>query len=386
MRLGRVAGALLSLAFAAGCGRGEEPVGPPPAEVIVATARVGKIPDTRDYVGNVRAVNSVDVRARVRGYLTAKSFEEGALVAEGDLLYRIDPRDYVAKLDAARAELARARATATRAVLDFARAEDLYDGKIVSTAMLDARRADRDAAQADVAAAEAAVTDAELSLSYCTVHAPLSGRIGRSLVDPGNLVGESGQDTVLARIVQLDPIYVDFAASEDDSLHAPRKAGADAVRVRLRRADGTLLPAEGLVDYVDPAVDARTGTVGVRAVVPNPDGILRPGEFVRLQAVFPERTALLVPQRAILEQQGGSYVLLVTAEDVVEIRPVELGAAAGGLQQIRSGLRAGDRVVADGSHKARPGQKVTPKPLEEAPAGPQPAAAPALGEPGEPGP
>jgi len=385
MRRARIAGALLWLAFVAGCDRGEAPTGGPPAEVFVATAQIGTLPDRRDFVGNVRAVNSVDVRARVRGYLKAKYFDEGALVEEGDLLYRIDSRDYEAKLAAARAELARARANANRAKQDFARAEELYDGKIMSTSTLDARRADRDAAQADVAAAEAAVTDAELSLSYCTVRAPISGRIGRSLVDPGNLVGESGQDTVLARIVQLDPIYVDFATSEDDSIPVPRKGDEATVRVRLRHADDSPYPEEGRVDYVDPAVDSRTGTVGVRAVVSNPDGVLKPGEFVRVQAIFPEQNALLVPQRTILEQQGGSYVLLVNADDVVEIRPVQLGAATAGLQQIRSGLRAGDRVIADGTQKARPGQKVTAKPLEEARAGVLPGTAVAPDEPEKPG-
>src|SRR5690606_9605287 len=176
----RVLGAAaLALALAAGCGRGEAPFQPPPPEVIVATARLGTVPDHREYVGNVRAVNRVEVRARVRGYLIAQHFADGQRVAVGDVLFEIDPRTYEAALAEAKGQLARARAAAERARRDFARAEELYAQNVVGASVLDQRRAERDARLAEVEAAEAAVRTAELELSFCTVRAPIAGRIGR---------------------------------------------------------------------------------------------------------------------------------------------------------------------------------------------------------------
>ncbi len=338
----------------------------------VATAREGTIPDRREYVGTVRAMRSVDVRARVRGYLLEQSYVDGQRVAEGDLLFRIDPSTYEVKLAETKGELARARAAAAQAKADFARASELFEGRVMSQAELDARRAERDATVAEVESARAAVRAAELDLSYCAVRAPLSGRIGRRLVDPGNLVGESGQDTVLARIVQVHPIHVDFTVPEQDrrqAIHAGPTEGSSesdgaAIPVALVLGDGTPYPSTGVVDYVDPVVDPMRGTVAVRAKFDNPDEILKPGEFVRVTAILPPRTgAILVPERAVLDEQGGSYVLVVKDDDTVESRRVALGVAQDGMQQIVDGLAAGERVIADGVQKARPGQTVSPKPL-----------------------
>jgi membrane fusion protein (multidrug efflux system) len=357
------------------CGRGEGPGEPPPPTVQVATARLGALPDHREYVGNVRAVNRVDVRARVRGYLLAQRFEDGEPVRAGDVLFEIDPAPYQAALARAEGQLARARAAAERARRDYLRAQELFDAKVVSVSGLDQRRAERDAAIADVAAAEAAVRSAELDLSYCTVRAPIAGRIGRALVDVGNLVGESGQDTVLAEIVQVDPVHVYFAPTELERLEVERGARegriprerAGAIPIRLRLGDGTPYDQEGVVDYVDPTVESTRGTITVRALVPNPDGALKPGEFVRVIAIFPDiADAVLVPQRAILDQQGGTYVLVVNDDDTVVQRPVRLGALHEGLQQIVEGLSAGERVIAEGVQKARPGGKVVATPLAEA--------------------
>jgi RND family efflux transporter MFP subunit len=362
------------------CG-GEGPGGPPPAEVRVAIARSGSVPDRREYVGNVRATNAVDVRARVRGYLLEQKFEDGQLVEEGQILFQIDPSTYAVALAEARGQLARARAAALRAERDFERAEELLRDNVASQSVLDARRAERDSAQAEVVSAEAAVRAAELSLSYCTVRAPIRGRIGRALVDVGNLVGESGQDTVLAQIVQIDPIHVDFAPTERDRLDVLRgaqegrlPAQREGVPITLILGDGTPYPHAGIIDYVDPTIEPTRGTVAVRALVPNPDSVLKPGEFVRVVVVFPDlRDAVLIPERAVLDQQGGSYVLVVKPDDSVESRPVRLGATHEGMQQITAGLELGERVIADGVQKARPGQKVVPKPLEDV-AAPQPAA------------
>lgn len=369
-------GAIAALAalVALACGRDEQAAAPPPPEVLVATAQVGNVPDRREYSANVRAVNRVDVRARVRGYLREQLFEDGQLVAKDALLFRIDPREYEIALAEAKGQQARARANADRARRDFARAQELYQQKVVSVSVLDERRAARDAAAAEVQAADAAVRDAELNLSYCQVTAPIAGRIGRALVDVGNLVGESGQDTVLAEIVQVDPIHVYFAPTERDRLDVLRGAEEGrippvrigTIPIELRLGDGSLYAHPGVVDYVDPTVEATRGTVTVRALVPNPDDVLRPGQFVRATAVFPDRTgAVLVPQRAVLQEQAGSSLLVVTPDGVVESRTVEVGAVHDGMQEIRSGLAAGERVVVDGVQKARPGSKVVAKPLAE---------------------
>jgi len=371
-----IAGAafLVALGSLLACGRGDAPGGPPAPEVGVATARLGNVPDRREYVGNVEAVNRVEVRARVRGYLQEQLFEDGDAVAAGELLFRIDPSTFEVALAEAKGEQARARATAVVAERELARAQELFDQNVLSRSQLDQRRADRDRGVAELAAAEAAVRAAELQLSYTQVTAPIAGRIGRAQVDVGNLVGESGQDTVLAEIVQLDPIHVYFAPTERDRLDVLRgeregriphqRTGTIPIEVRL--GDGTPYPHPGVLDYVDPTIEPTRGTVTVRALVPNPEGALKPGEFVRVTAIFPEiPNAVLVPERAVLDEQGGSYVLVVGAEDTVEYRKVTRGGVHDGLQQVTSGLAVGERVIADGVQKAPPGAKVVPKPLAE---------------------
>lgn len=365
---------------ASACGSGEQAGEPPPPEVRVASAVLGTVPDRREYVGNVRAMNLVELRARVRGYLLERRFEEGRMVTAGELLFRIDPSTYEVALAQAEGELARARANARRAELDYQRAQELFDKRVVSKSVIDAARADRDATAADVAAADAAVLEAKLNLSWCEVRAPLTGRIGRALVDVGNLVGESGQDTVLAQIVQIDPIHVYFSPTERDRLDvlrgeregripADRVSGTIPIEVRL--GDGTRYPHDGTIDFVAPTIEDARGTVSVRALLPNPQGTLKPGEFVRVTAVFPDRTdVVLIPQRALLVEQGGAYVLVVDDADTVVHRRVVPGILHDGMQQIVEGLAAGERVIADGVQKARPGAKVVAKPLDAAPAPP----------------
>ena len=366
--------AVVFAAQALACGRGEQAGGPPPPEVVVAAAKIGSVPDRREYVGNVRAINAVDVRARVRGYLKEERFEEGHFVEAGQVLFVIDPSTYQVELNEARGQYARAKAAAEKARRDFARAEELTRDGVASISVLDARRADRDQTQAEIASAEARVGAAELNLSYCTVRAPISGRIGRALVDVGNLVGESGQDTVLAHLVQVDPIHVDFAPTERDRLDVLRgaaegrlPANREGLPVQILLGDGTPYPHPGKIDYIDPTIEPTRGTVAVRALVPNPEGALKPGEFVRAVVVFPDVSdAVLVPQRAVVDQQGGTFVLVVKDEGTVESRSVALGASHDGMQQVKSGLAAGERVIVDGVQKARPGQKVVAKEAAEA--------------------
>lgn len=369
----RAAGALAAVLLA--CGRGEPPH-PPPPEVVVAEARLGNVPDRREYVGNVRAVNEVEVRARVRGYLIERAFREGQQVAAGDVLFRIDPSPYQAALAEAKGRLAQARAAAQLARAEFERARVLREQNVLSAADFDARREQQLAADAGVESARAAVESAQLDLSWCTVHAPIAGQAGLAEVDVGNLVAD---DVVLTRIVQTDPIHVYFAPTERERLEVLQgeREGripaqrVDNIPIELRLGDGTPYPHTGVVDFVDPIVDANRGTVTVRAVVPNPEGTLKPGEFVRAIAVFPDyRDAVLVPERAVLEEQGGSYVMIVNADSVAEYRRVTAGVTHDGVRRIVEGLAAGERVIVEGTQKARPGSPVSVHAESEAPAAP----------------
>ncbi len=368
-RRSRLLRGALALALSGGCGRGEAPA-PPPPDVVVAEARLGAVPDRRVYVGNVRALNEVEVRARVRGYLIERRFTEGQRVAAGDVLFRIDPSAFEVALAEARGRLAQARAAQKLAETEFERARELRERNVVSASVYDTRREQREAAEAELAGAQAAVDAAALDLSWCTVTAPIAGRIGLALVDVGNLVGESGQDTVLARIVQVDPVHVYFAPTERERLEVLRGAQEGripaqregTIPIELQLGDGSPYRHRGIVDFVDPTVEPTRGTVTVRALVPNPDGVLKPGEFVRAVAVFPDiRDAVLVPERAVLEEQGGSYVLVVNAESVAEYRRVRAGVTHDGSRRIVEGLAAGERVIVDGVQKARPGTKVAPR-------------------------
>ena len=369
----RAAHGLLA-ALALGCGRGDPPV-PPPPEVIVAAAESGRLPDRREYVGNVRAMSEIDVRARVRGYLLERRFTEGQIVKANEILFQIDPKSFEVALAEARGVVARTRAAFALAETELTRAQELRTQNVLSASAYDARREARDGAAAELQSAEAAVAAAELDLSYCTVRAPAGGRIGLALVDVGNLVGASGEDTVLAKIVQVDPVHVYFAPTELERLYVLRGAKEGripaqregSIPIELRLGDGSPYGQRGVIDYVDPTVEPTRGTVTVRALVPNAEGVLKPGEFVRVIAVFPDfPDATLVPERAVLEEQGGSYVLVVGEDSKVAYRRVKAGGTYDGKRQIVEGLEPGERVIVDGVQKARPGTIVQAKTAEAA--------------------
>jgi len=390
MRAGarRLRAAALGLGLALGCGGEAEPPPATPPEVIVVAAERRAIPDRRAYVGTVRAVDAVDVRARVRGFLVEQAFTEGERVARGQVLFRIDPSEYEVRVRQARARLAEARATAARAERDFARSVELRERDVVPESTLDAQRAARDEARAAVEAAEAELAAAELDLSYTVVRSPLDGRVGLAQVDVGNLVGQDGQDTVLTRVTRVDPVHVYFAPAVThrlgrryvDAEGAADEAPSLRLPVAIELAGGGAYPHEGVVDFVDPTVDPELGTVQARASVPNPDGTLKPGEFVRVTVVFPDREAVVVPARAIRAEQGETAVLVVGADDEVDFRRIELGIAVDGLREVAAGLEPGERVIVEGQQKARPGARVVARPLDAA-AGDAERAAPGAGAP-----
>lgn len=358
--------ALLGAGLLLACPGGEAPPTRPPVAVKVDITRIAPLADRREYVGNVRAVDRVEIRARVRGYLVEQLFEDGAHVEKGALLFKIDPLPFEVALAESKGQLARAHADAVRAANDLERADALFKDGVVSRELIDERRAARDETAAAVEAAEATVKAAELDLSYGTIRAPVAGRIGRALVDVGNLVGESNQDTILAELVLEDPVHVYFTVPEGETI--PRTValpGSDTaeeapkIPVQIVLSDGARYSHAGVVDYIEPTVDAARGTLSLRARVPNPEGVLRPGQFVRVIAEFPDvPRAVLVAQRAVLDEQGGSYVLLVGANDIVERRPVRPGRAVEGRQEILEGLAEGERVIVDGVQSVRPGDVV----------------------------
>jgi RND family efflux transporter MFP subunit len=333
--------------------------------VTVAAVQQAKIPVYIEHVGTTEAVNTVEVRARVRGVLEKVLFKEGADVKQGDLLFVIERAPYRAALDKAKGDLARAQATLARVQSDYERASELARRQVASETDLDHARAARDEASASVQSLRAAVEQAELDLGYTEVRAPISGRIGRVLVTQGNLVGGEQEGTVIATIVQLDPIYVYWSPSERQRLDVIRLRNQglylqrDQAEVSVVLADGSQYPHLGKIDFVDNAVDPNVGTLRARAVLPNPDKTLLPGEYASLRVlVGKDVPALLVPAAAIIEEQGGSSVFVVSASGTAEVRKVVAGGTHESSRVIASGLEAGEKVVTDNLGKLRPGMKL----------------------------
>ena len=365
--------ALAALALTAGCGSGRDGSGPPPLPVTTAEVQQAQIPLYLEHVGTTEAVSTVEIRARVRGVLEKVLFKEGADVEKGALLFVIEQKPYRAALDKAQADLQRARATLERTQADYDRTSALEQKQVSSQAELDHARASRDEAAASVQAAKAAVEQAQLDMDYTEIHAPIAGRIGRMLVNQGNLVGASEQ-TTLATIVQLDPIYVYWSPSERERLDVlrQRKEGRyvqrDQVEVRAELADGSEYPFPGRLDFVDNTVDPSAGTLRVRAVFPNPDKTLLPGQYANLRVlVGRDVPVLLVPASAIVEEQGGSTVYVVTPEGTIQPRAVVASSTHDQMRVIDSGLQAGEKIAVDNLGKLRPGMKVTAKSSDSTP-------------------
>jgi len=365
-----------------GCEQKNTYVAPPPPKVTVAQPLQQEVIDYLEFTGTTRAFEEVEIRARVAGFLQSMHFTPGTMVEKGDLLFVIDPRQYRASLNAAEAELDSANAQLERADAEFARAEKLFKQQAGSEKNVVQWRGERDMARAAVAMAKAKVERARLDLGYTKVTAPIAGRVGRNLVDVGNLVGER-EPTLLTTITSYDPMYVYFSLNERDLLkvvamyrESIKQKGFDPdtdadikaeIPLFLGLANEEGYPHEGMLDFAESGVDPGTGTLQLRGVFPNPGKapLLYPGLFTRIRMPIAEReNALLVTERAIGADQGGRYLLAVNSENVVEKRLIRMGQLVDGLRVIEEGIRLGDWVVVNGLQRARPGAKVDPEPTD----------------------
>ena len=369
---------VLLLAFLAACGAGEKQEAPPPPQVTVAAPLVRQMVDWDDYVGTFEAIDRVEVKPRVSGYLQASHFRDGDFVRAGQLLFTIDSRPARAQLDSARAQLARAQATLANARTELARSRTLAAQRAASVEEVEQRQAAVRTGEADVAAARANIRARSLDVGFTRVLAPISGRVSQRRVDPGNAV--TADETVLTEIVSTSPLHFAFDGSEALLLRYQRQTGGGRLgsEVRIRLQDEATYAHAGRLDFVDPSITPGSGTIRARAIVPNPDGFLRPGMFGHLRlAASPPYDALLVPDTAIATDATRRVVYVVDRRNLVAARQVELGPRAGGLRVIRSGLAPNERVVIDGIQRAMPGQPVQPRPGRiQAPANVEPSVTP----------
>jgi len=339
---------------------------PPPPQVTVSRPVSKDVVHHAEFNGTTEATESVAIRARVEGYLEKVHFTEGAMIQKGDLLFSIDQKPYMARLDEAKAQLAMQQAELRLAKATKIRKENALRDRAVSEVEVIDARAQLGKAEAGILAAEAAGRTAKLDLSYTRVTAPIAGRIGRSMVDVGNLVG-AGERTELTTIVQYDPIHAYFTISERDWVRyqADRRdidGEEKNLQVHMGLAGRKDFPHTGRLDFVDNRMDAATGTIEVRAVFDNANQRIVPGLFARIRIPVGQTSkALLVPDSALGFDQQGRFLLVANKENVTEYRPVKVGELVGDMRVIQSGLQADDRVIVNGLQKARPGGPVTPQ-------------------------
>lgn len=372
------AGAVAALSTAAavtitvqGTAQANAPGAAPPAiPVSVATVAEADVQAWDEFSGRLEAVERVEVRSRVAGAVQAAHFREGALVNKGDLLFTIDPAPYAAEVERSEAQVAAAQARVAHSQSEYARAQRLWEERAIAQRELEERLNGQREAEANLRAAQAQLQVARLNLSYTQVRAPIAGRIGKVEVTVGNLVAAGPGAPVLSTLVSVSPIYASFDADEQTIAHALKDlhTGASArqlierVPLRVGTAASDELTHAGRLQLIDNQVDAKSGTVRVRAAVDNRDGGLMPGQFVRIRMGQPQTgRAVLVSERAVATDQDKKYVLVVGEGDKAEYREVTLGAPSNGLRVVRSGLKAGERVVVNGLQRVRPGAVVQPQ-------------------------
>ncbi|MDR6840578.1 efflux RND transporter periplasmic adaptor subunit [Pseudoxanthomonas sacheonensis] len=362
----------LSVAVISGCsGQAAETGMPPPPEVSAAPVLIKQVSQWDDFSGRVEAVENVDLRPRVSGYIDRVNYEEGQEVRKGDVLFTIDSRSYRAELARAQADLARARSQAELGRSEATRAKKLSDLQAISTESYEQRRSAAAEAKANVAAAQAAVDAARLNLEFTQVRAPISGRAGRALVTAGNLVSAGDSASVLTTLVSLDKMHVHFDTDERTFLHyaelarkgeRPSENGAGVpVQVGLVGEEG--FPHTGVVDFLDNQVDPATGTIRARALLDNADRVFTPGLFARVRVLGSgEFKAMLIDDKAVLTDQDRKYVYVVDAKGQAQRKDVELGRTANGLRIVEKGLASGDKVIVSGVQKVFfPGMPVKAK-------------------------
>jgi len=367
-RCARIAGAFVVAALLAACGENNHYVAPPPPKVTVAVPVQQSVTQYLEATGNAAAVNSANLVARVQGFLASINYNDGDQVKKGAVLFTIEPEPYRLKLEQSKAAEQGAEATVKQTQAEYERQTDLASRQVASKAALDNALANRDAAQAKLLQAKADTQQAAINVGYTEVKAPFDGIVTARQVSVGELVG-AGQPTVLATIVQPDPVYVNFNISEPDVLRIRAEmarrgmtpADLKKVPVEVGLQSETSYPHIGTLDYAAPTVTQSTGTLAARGILRNSDRVLLPGYFVRVRIPLSDNVATLVPDVSIGSDQSGAYVLVVNKDNVVEQRKVMPGQTVGTMRVIASGLNADDRVIVAGLLKAIPGQKVDPQ-------------------------
>lgn len=357
------------------CSKTEQAPPPAPPTVEVAEVLQKDVPIRQEWVGTLDGMVNAQILAQVTGYLIKQYYQEGGPVKKGQLLYEIDPKVFQATLEGARSNLARQQAILKTAQLELARVERLLPERAVSVRDRDNAVGREASAHAEVLAAKAALDSAQLQLGFSKITSPIDGVAGISKAQLGNLVGPGSANAELTTVSQLDPIKAYIALSEQEYLQFAREKQnggqpASDPELQLILADGSIYPEPGKFFFADRQVDAKTGTIKAAILFPNPGNLLRPGQYAKIRAVVKHKPgALLVPQRAVGEIQGRRMVAVVKTDNSVELRPVKVAETVGSDWIIEDGLAAGERVIAEGIQKVRPGATVTPQPYAAASSG-----------------
>jgi len=362
----------LLLAGLSACEKKAAPVAPP-LNVTVTPVIQQDVSEMNTWVGLLDGYQNADIRAQITGYLLTQNYKEGSSVKKGDVLFTIDPRPFQAALAQAQANYGQALAQAQLAQITLDRQVQLYKTKVISQQQYDTFYQDAQAAIAGAAAVQAAVQTAQINLNYCTITAPFDGIVGVAQAQIGDLVGPGGTASVLTQMSQVNPIKVNFSITEQEYLQAydllsQLQAGTvdnGEGKLQLKLADGTIYERKGRFDFVNRQVNTATGSIQITALFPNDDNKLRPGLFARITAPVAElKGALVVPQAATVELQGGYLVAVVGADNIASPVPVKLGPVQGPMQVITGNVKVGDKVVVGGVEKIRPGIKVNPSPWQ----------------------